>query len=240
MGDGGGYVWVFTNHQDVVYVYTDTREGNIILKTMGENFNGVLISDYYPAYDGLPWVQQRCLIHLIRDLNDDLFKNPFDEDLKLFVVAFGNLLKSIVATVDRHGLKCRFLRKHKKNVDRFFRDHVEHESSSEITTKYKVRFKKNETRLFTFLDYDGIPWNNNNAENAIKAFARIRKALGGLATPESLRRTLLLLSIRQTLRNRNISFLEFLKIGEELYHRLLGSQLPKLSVYLWPGRAAAQ
>ncbi len=213
-GDGGGYVWVFTNHQDVVYVYTDTREGDIILKTMGESFCGVLISDFYTAYDGLPWPQQRCLIHLIRDLNDDLFKNPFDEELKLFVAAFGNLLKPIIATVDRHGLKCRFLRKHKNNVDRFFRDHVEHESSSEIAAKYKVRFKKNKSRLFTFLDYDGIPWNNNNAEHAIKAFARIRKALSGLATPDSLRRTLLLLSIRQTLRNRNISFLEFLKSGK--------------------------
>ena len=26
----------------------------------------------------------------------------------------------------------------------------------------------NMARLFTFLDYDGVPWNNNNAEHAIK------------------------------------------------------------------------
>ena len=64
------------------------------------------------------------------------------------------------------------------------------------------------------MDYDGIPWNNNNAEHAIKGFAGIRKALSGLATSEGLPRTLLLLSIRQTLRNRNISFLEFLKSGK--------------------------
>ena len=119
-GEGGGYVWVFTNYQDVVYVYTDTREGNIVLETMGESFRGVLISDYYPAYDGLPWQQQRCLIHLIRDLNDDLFKNPFDEEFKHFVVAFGKLLKPIIATVDRYGLKSRFLRKHKKRLPAFF------------------------------------------------------------------------------------------------------------------------
>ena len=31
-------------------------------------------------------------------------------------------------------------------------------------------------RLFTFLAYDGIPWNNNNAEHAIKAFARLRNS----------------------------------------------------------------
>ena len=36
--EGGGYVWVFTNHRDVVYVYTDAREGDVILKTMGKSF----------------------------------------------------------------------------------------------------------------------------------------------------------------------------------------------------------
>jgi hypothetical protein len=39
-------------------------------------------------------------------------------------------------------------------------------------TKYKQRFEKNRDKLFTFLRYDGVPWNNNNAEHAIKAFAR--------------------------------------------------------------------
>ena len=72
--------------------------------------------------------------------------------------------------MDQYGLKSRFLRKHKKEVARFFRDKVETESSSDLAAKFKSRFMRNEGRLFTFLDYDGIPWNNNNAENAIKGF----------------------------------------------------------------------
>jgi hypothetical protein len=33
--------------------------------------------------------------------------------------------------------------------------------------------------LFTFLDHDVVPWNNNNAENAIKGFATMRRVIGG-------------------------------------------------------------
>jgi len=33
--------------------------------------------------------------------------------------------------------------------------------------------------LFTFLEHDGVPWNNNNAEHAIKAFVRLRNIIGG-------------------------------------------------------------
>ncbi len=34
-----------------------------------------------------------------------------------------------------------------------------------------------ENKLFTFLDYDGVPWNNNNAEHAIKHFAIFRRTM---------------------------------------------------------------
>jgi hypothetical protein len=50
-------------------------------------------------------------------------------------------------------------------------------------------------KLFTFLDYDGVPWNNNNAEHAIKAFARLRRTIGGTSTAKGIEEYLMLLSI---------------------------------------------
>ena len=43
----------------------------------------------------------------------------------------------------------------------------------------------NRERLFTFLRYDAVPWNNNNAEHAIKSFARLRDIMAGSSTPIS-------------------------------------------------------
>jgi hypothetical protein len=40
-----GYVWAFSNLEEVVYVYTPTREGTI-LEEMVDGFTGVLVSDF--------------------------------------------------------------------------------------------------------------------------------------------------------------------------------------------------
>jgi predicted RecB family nuclease len=214
------YVWVFTNMDEVAYVPSLTREGTI-LKEILQGFNGVLVSDFFPVYGGIECEQQRCLVHLIRDLNDDLFKNQFDLEYKSFVYRFGHLLKPIIVTIDRFGLRQRFLSHHKKAVDKFFKDCVDHEGTSELTRKYQVRFAKNRDRLFTFLDHDGVPWNNNNAENAIKGFATLRRVIGGSSTEAGLKKSLILLSICQTLRNKGCSSLDFFRSGETSFKQYL-------------------
>src|SRR5262249_23179638 len=65
----GYYVWVLTSIEDVAYFHTKNREAGTI-KAMLRNFSGVLVSDFYSAYDAVECPQQKCLIHLIRDLND--------------------------------------------------------------------------------------------------------------------------------------------------------------------------
>ena len=52
-------------------------------------------------------------------MNGDLFKNPFDIECKEWVVAFAKLLLGIVATVDRYGLKKRYLHKHERELENF-------------------------------------------------------------------------------------------------------------------------
>ena len=74
-----GYVWVFTNLEEVFYLYRPSREGGFLHELLAD-FKGVLISDFYAAYDSMECPQQKCLIHLIRDINQDLLNNPFSED----------------------------------------------------------------------------------------------------------------------------------------------------------------
>ena len=207
-----GYVWAFTNLEEVVYVYTPTREGTILAEML-DGFGGVLVSDFYSAYDSAKCAQQKCLIHLARDINDDLFHSPFDEGLKGLAQAFVAVLKPIVDTIDRFGLKCCHLRKHKQDVERFFRLVDSADYQSEAARKYQKRIQKYRSSLFTFLDHDGVPWNNNNAENAIKRFASRRKILGASFVEKGIQDYLLFLSIYQTCRLKGVSFLKFLRSG---------------------------
>jgi hypothetical protein len=215
--DKDGFVWVFANMEEVAYVYNETREGDL-LQTMLKDFKGVLVSDFYAAYDAIPCPQQKCLIHLIRDLNDDVLKNPYDEELKRLALAFAVLLKPMVETIDRYGLKCHFLRKHLSAVDGFYRQISELTLHSETAVKLKERLEKNRDKLFTFLSFDGVPWNNNNAEHAVKPFAALRQIIGGITTEKGIRDYLVLLSLCQTCKYMGVDFLDFLRSGEKDIH----------------------
>ena len=136
------YVWVFTNLHDVVYLYKESREG-AFLQEMLKDFRGTLVSDFFAAYDSLNCDQQKCLIHLIRELNDNVLKHPYDDELKNIVREFAVLLQLIVDTIDRRGLKTRFLGKHQVDVDRFYRKIAKLECKSEEATKCRHRFVKN-------------------------------------------------------------------------------------------------
>jgi hypothetical protein len=225
-----GFVWILANHEEVAYIYRDTREGEW-LQTLLKDFKGVLVSDFYAAYDGIQCQQQKCLIHLIRDLNDDILKHPYDEELKGLALTFARLVKPMVDTVDRHGLKSRFLRKHLLLVCRFYKQISNIEPHSETAEKLKDRFKKNENKLFTFLKFDGVPWNNNNAEHAIKAFATLRQIIGGVTTTKGIRDYLILLSICETCNYQNLDFLKFLRSGEKSIDVFASKQPKRNSLY---------
>jgi predicted RecB family nuclease len=208
------YVWVFTSLEEVVYIYKETREGDFLHELLRE-FKGVLVSDFYAAYDSVDCPQQKCLIHLVRDLNDETLKSPFDEELKELTQEFAMLLKPIIETIDRFGLKAHFLKKHKVSVERFYKALANHDYKSEAALKCKKRFEKYHNKLFTFLDYDGIPWNNNNAEHTIKSFAMLRNVIGGTSTDKGIREYLILFSIYETCKYKGVSFLEFLRSEEK-------------------------
>jgi hypothetical protein len=206
------YVWVLTSMEEVAYFHTASREGNTI-QSMLQDFSGVLVSDFYAVYDAVECQQQKCLIHLIRDLNDDLLKHPFDETLKRLVGEFSSMVRSMVETVDRHGLKKRFLGKYRARVQQFYNCLDRSRGPSEAAIKVMDRLKKNRNKLFTFLNFDSVPWNNNNAEHAIKAFAALRRVIDGKTTEKSLNDFLVLLSICETCKYKNVSFLDFLRSG---------------------------
>jgi len=212
--NGKGYVWVFTNLEEVVFMYRPTREGDF-LKELLKDFHGVLVSDFYAAYDSLDCPQQKCLIHLMRDMNQELLNNPYDEELQSVTGPFGTLLRAIVATVDEHGLKKRYFRRHEKEVAKFFQRLRGESFRSEAAEALRERLLKYQDKLFTFIRYDGVPWNNNNAENAIKRFAYYREDTVGTMKEAGLSDYLVLLSICHTCRYKGVSFLKFLLSREK-------------------------
>ena len=203
------YVWVFTDGKHVVFKMTETREATIAHEFLSD-YEGVLISDFYPGYDAVKCKQQKCWSHLIRDLNDDLWNAPFNTEFESFIFEVKNLLVPIFEAVEKYGLKKRNLNKFKKSVEQFYkRNIVDKDYKSELTIKYQKRFQRYKESLFTFLEQDSIPWNNNTAERALRHLA-VQRKISGTFYEHSVPQYLQLLGIAQTCRFQDKSFLKFL------------------------------
>jgi hypothetical protein len=207
------YVWVFTDGTHVVFKLTETREAKIVHELLA-SYSGVLISDFFPGYDALQCQQQKCWVHLIRDLNEDLWKSPWDVEFENFIVEVRSLIVPIIATTDKYGLKRHHLQKFKRHVEAFYQQSITGKTyRSELVNTYQKRFIRYRESLFTFLEYDGVPWHNNKAENAIRHIAR-QRTISGSFFESSTHAYLLLLGMRQSCRFQGKPFLKFL-LSEE-------------------------
>ena len=151
---------------------------------------------------------------MIRDLNEDLRKNPFDIEYETFILEVRDLIVPIMEAVHKYGVKKRHLYKFKKPIDKFYENVIFNKHyKSELTIKYQKRFKKYRNSLFVFFEEDGIPWHNNTAETAIRHLTMQRKISGSFFSSVT-HNYLVLLGIRQTCRFQNKSFFKFLFSGE--------------------------
>jgi hypothetical protein len=203
------YAWVFTDGKNIVFKLSETREADIVHEFLAD-YKGVLISDFYSGYDSVNCIHQKCWVHLIRNINDDLWKEPYDMEFEGFVMEVYSLILPIMEAVQKYGLRKRHLRKFNKQVEQFYKNAiVDKFYKSDVTIKYQKRFKKYRDSLFTFLNDDNIPWNNNAAELAIRHLALQRK-ISGSFHKSGAQSYLSLLSIKQTCRFHNKSFFRFL------------------------------
>ena len=208
------YVWVFTDERHVIFKLTETRESTIVHDVLSQ-YRGILISDFYPGYDAVKCKQQKCWVHLIRDLNEDLQAHPMDTEFEVFILAVRNLIVPIMETVQNYGLKRRHLHKFAQQVETFYkRVIVDKKYKSDLAVTYQKRFVRYKDSLFTFLTEDGIPWHNNTAERAIRPFAIQRDISKSPLYEATTQAYLALLSIRQTCRFQGKSFFKFLFSGE--------------------------
>src|SRR3989338_4001244 len=66
-----GWLWNFSNKKTAVCHIDKSRGGKIPQAVLGKIFRGVLITDFYSAYNKVAsGAKQRCLVHLLRDIKN--------------------------------------------------------------------------------------------------------------------------------------------------------------------------
>jgi hypothetical protein len=63
------WLWVVSTAHIVLYINSPTR-GHVAIKDLFDEFNGILISDFWGAYNKLTVEQQKCLAHFVKTLKE--------------------------------------------------------------------------------------------------------------------------------------------------------------------------
>ena len=72
-----GYVWTFSTPRER-YFLRRGRDKGVVDEVLDPSFSGVLVSDFYAAYNHYPGLKQRCWAHLLRDIHH--LKQLYSED----------------------------------------------------------------------------------------------------------------------------------------------------------------
>jgi len=63
------WLWAFVNEKLAYYRIERSRGRRIVKDTLGDNYHGTIITDFYGVYFNLPYKRQKCLVHLLRELH---------------------------------------------------------------------------------------------------------------------------------------------------------------------------
>ena len=64
-----GYLWSFSAPNTRYFLHRASWGREVIEKVLGEEFDGVLVSDFYGSYNVYQGLHQRCWTHLLRDIH---------------------------------------------------------------------------------------------------------------------------------------------------------------------------
>jgi transposase len=207
-----GYLWTLTNDHHTLYHVDKSRSGKVIAELLGEAFGGTLVSDFYAAYDQFDCPQQKCLVHLLRELRDVVTQQPklaehaFFRDCKRVVQAALRLKKL------RGKLKSAEYQKRVKGLETRIANLGQKTWNQAEADRLAARLRKYGSRLTAFLHDPKVDGTNNTAERALRPPVVMRKITGGNRSEEGARAWAILASVMRTAQQQGRDVLATIKI----------------------------
>jgi transposase len=175
-----GYVWTFSTPTERYFVYGG-RDKGMVDQVLGDAFAGVLVSDFYKAYDHVRTSKQRCWAHLLRDAHDLRKQHPkhagvqaWADDLhRLYLDATAFVATAPTDLLARAtaagGFDARLLA--------LAQPWLADATAPQHTLSKRIAQYLGE--LLTFVREPGVPPDNNAAERSLRHLVTSRKISGG-------------------------------------------------------------
>ncbi|MGH2482411.1 MAG: IS66 family transposase, partial [Ktedonobacteraceae bacterium] len=187
-----GYIWSVSTPTIRYYEYHHSRAGEVVKGLIGNDFQGVLGSDFYAGYNIHLGVHQRCWAHYLRDIHK--LKDKFSEHPALLTWA-----KQVKAVYDDAVSWAAHdpdpaLSPRQQQVVRVAQQHAFEQQLwtlcqpfVKLEVPHQTLCKRVESflpELFVFVAVPGVPAHNNLAERSVRPLVIARKISGGTRSPK--------------------------------------------------------
>jgi transposase len=166
------WTWCFRADLYTLFQIDPRRNAEVLIETLGAEFNGVIGCDYFGAYRKymrlLDVVVQFCLAHLIRDVK--FLTTLPDKQTKAYGERLRLALKEMFAVIHRRESlsKAEFERELEAARRRVLRVGLNDVPATKHAQNLAERFRKHGEEYFTFVTTPGVDPTNNTAEQAIR------------------------------------------------------------------------
>lgn len=187
-----GYIWSVSTPTIRYYEYHRSRGGEVVKQLIGEDFQGVLGSDFYGGYNIHQGLHQRCWVHFLRDVHELKDEFPDDGDLRQWARQVKTLYEQAVAwaekevdptLVPRRQQQLRAAQQHafEQQLWALCQPYVRTMAPQHTLCERVERFLP---ELFVFVAVPGVPAHNNLAERSVRPLVVARKISGGTRSPK--------------------------------------------------------
>ena len=195
-----GHVWSFSTPTGQ-YFLRRGRNKEVVDEVLGESFSGVLVSDFYAAYNHYPGSKQRCWAHLLRDIHELKTLYPEDANLERWATAVGRLYARAKAFThpQRRLAQLRLEKALLKSCRPFLDD------PAAVQGELCRRIERFIKELFVFVAEPGVPSDNNAAERSLRHLVVSRKVSGGTRSQQGTEDKMTLASLFGTWRANGLN-----------------------------------
>jgi len=222
------WLWCFGNSTLTYFMIDRSRGSPALQKFFIQEFAGTLVTDFWGAYNAVICAaRQMCLAHLLRELEQtDQYKSPGKR-----WPAFAKKLRRLIGDAIRlwrrkEELPAETYASRRQRLDARLAEMIDTDWQDANARRLIKRLRRHQNDLFTFLDQEGVPFDNNHAERSIRPAVILRKNSYGNRSEQGADCQAVLMSVFRTLKQRGHDPIR--TTIEALTHYLTTNQLPSL------------
>ena len=214
------WLWAFCTKEYCYYTITKCRGSPVVEQVLGTLFNGVLICDFWGAYNRIKALaKQRCYYHLFTELVK-VDKTNTSMEWKAFRKKLKRLLKDALRLRDqRQILASTSYESRKKRLHQRLEMLIEVDGKDKDVKRLIKRLKRHQGELLTFLDHDVSPY-NNHAEQQMRPAVISRRMSQQNRSEAGAQTQAILMSLFRTAVLQGLNPVEYVKeLGETAIKR---------------------